>query len=201
MLVESSRPGPRVRPLSSGGMFVSSEIHQAHSGKLGDISITARVNYTTWRLAKMNSPSAVSTPRSATATPSTTTGTPIQGRLRAGQPPLTTRLARRALKDDKRWVRFAPRATPASPVQHFIHHLAPRFAALSANARCPQTSRAGEIRRAIIEAIGGLHGGAAGSSSTRHRCSLPGFLHATRGTRFRDRRVNALIDARKMGRW
>lgn len=40
----------------SGGMFVSSEkFMEAHSGKLGDISIYGQEsNYTTWRLAKMN---------------------------------------------------------------------------------------------------------------------------------------------------
>src|SRR5438876_349249 len=40
----------------SGGMFVSSEkFIEAHSGKLGDISIYGQEsNYTTWRLAKMN---------------------------------------------------------------------------------------------------------------------------------------------------
>jgi hypothetical protein len=40
----------------SGGMFISSErFIEAHSGKLGDISIYGQEsNYTTWRLAKMN---------------------------------------------------------------------------------------------------------------------------------------------------
>jgi hypothetical protein len=40
----------------SGGMFVSSEkFIEAHSGKLGDISIYGQEsNYTTWRLGKMN---------------------------------------------------------------------------------------------------------------------------------------------------
>src|SRR3954468_12703636 len=40
----------------SGGMFVQSEqFIEAHSGKLGDISIYGQEsNYTTWRLAKMN---------------------------------------------------------------------------------------------------------------------------------------------------
>ncbi|MDP2157423.1 MAG: class I SAM-dependent DNA methyltransferase, partial [Nitrospirota bacterium] len=40
----------------SGGMFVNSEkFIEAHSGKLGDISIYGQEsNYTTWRLAKMN---------------------------------------------------------------------------------------------------------------------------------------------------
>src|SRR4026207_373554 len=39
----------------SGGMFVSSEkFIEAHSGKLGDISIYGQEsNYTTWRLAEM----------------------------------------------------------------------------------------------------------------------------------------------------
>lgn len=40
----------------SGGMFVSSEkFIEAHSGRIGDISIYGQEsNYTTWRLAKMN---------------------------------------------------------------------------------------------------------------------------------------------------
>ena len=40
----------------SGGMFVSSEkFIDAHSGKIGDISVYGQEsNYTTWRLAKMN---------------------------------------------------------------------------------------------------------------------------------------------------
>ena len=40
----------------SGGMFVQSEkFIEAHSGKIGDISIYGQEsNYTTWRLAKMN---------------------------------------------------------------------------------------------------------------------------------------------------
>jgi len=40
----------------SGGMFVSSEkFIEAHSSKIGDISIYGQEsNYTTWRLAKMN---------------------------------------------------------------------------------------------------------------------------------------------------
>jgi type I restriction enzyme M protein len=40
----------------SGGMFVQSErFIEAHSGRIGDISIYGQEsNYTTWRLAKMN---------------------------------------------------------------------------------------------------------------------------------------------------
>jgi len=59
-------------------MFVSSEkFIEAHSGKVGDISIygqESKLHH--WRLAKMNLAIRVSTPRSPTATPSTTTGIP-----------------------------------------------------------------------------------------------------------------------------
>ena len=62
----------------SGGMFVQSErFMEAHSGKLGDISIYGQEsNYTTWRLARMNLAFAASMPRSPMAIPFTRTAIP-----------------------------------------------------------------------------------------------------------------------------
>ncbi|MCL6553453.1 MAG: type I restriction-modification system subunit M [Firmicutes bacterium] len=59
LLVEMLRPykGRVYDPCcGSGGMFVSSEqFIEAHGGRIGDISIYGQeLNYTTWRLAKMN---------------------------------------------------------------------------------------------------------------------------------------------------
>jgi type I restriction enzyme M protein len=92
----------------SGGMFVSSEkFIEAHSGKLGDISIYGQEsNYTTWRLAKMNL--AIRGIDAQIAHGDTfhadRTSRP-EGRLCARQPALQRqRLARGAADDDVRWV-------------------------------------------------------------------------------------------------
>jgi len=110
----------------SGGMFVSNEkFIEAHSGKIGDISIYGQEsNYTTWRLAKMN--------------------LAIRGiDAQIGHGDTFHNDAHPDLKANYAWV------------QHFIHHLAPTGLAgfvLANGSMSSNQSGEGEIRKAIIEA-------------------------------------------------
>jgi type I restriction enzyme M protein len=196
----------------SGGMFVSSEkFIEAHSGKLGDISIYGQEsNYTTWRLAKMN----LAIRRiDAQIAHGDTFHNDQHPDLKAdyvlANPPFNDSDWRgELLKNDKRWVYGVPPAGNANFawVQHFIHHLAPTGLAgfvLANGSMSSNQSGEGEIRKAIIE-----------GDLVDCMVALPGQLfYATqipvclwflarskKNGRFRDRRGETLfIDARKMG--
>jgi type I restriction enzyme M protein len=198
----------------SGGMFVNSEkFIEAHSGKLGDISIYGQEsNYTTWRLAKMNlairgieanlgDGSADSFHRD------------LHPDLKAdyvlANPPFNDSDWRgELLKDDKRWAFGVPPAGNANYawVQHFIHHLAPTGLAgfvLANGSMSSNQSGEGDIRKAIIEAdlvdcMVALPGQL--FYSTQIPVCLWLLARNKRNGRFRDRRGETLfIDARKLG--
>jgi type I restriction enzyme M protein len=145
----------------SGGMFVSSEkFIEAHSGKLGDISIYGQEsNYTTWRLAKMN---LAIRGIDAQIGHGDTFHHDVHPDLKAdyvlANPPFNDSDWRgELLKDDQRWVYGKPPAGNANFawVQHFIHHLAPTGLAgfvLANGSMSSNQSGEGEIRKALIEA-------------------------------------------------
>ena len=196
----------------SGGMFVSSEkFIEAHSGKIGDISIYGQEsNYTTWRLAKMNLAIRGIDAQIAHGDTFHNDGHPdLKTDYVLANPPFNDSDWRgELLKDDKRWVYGTPPPANANYawVQHFIHHLAPTGLAgfvLANGSMSSNQSGEGEIRKSIIEA-----------DLVDCMVALPGqlfystqipvclwFLTRNKGNgRFRDRRGETLfIDARKMG--
>jgi type I restriction enzyme M protein len=196
----------------SGGMFVSSEkFIEAHSGKIGDISIYGQEsNYTTWRLAKMNlAIRGIDAQIAHGDTFHNDRHPDLKADYVLANPPFNDSDWRGdLLKEDKRWVYGVPPAGNANFawVQHFIHHLAPTGLAgfvLANGSMSSNQSGEGEIRKKIIEA-----------DLVDCMVAMPGQLfYATqipvclwfiarnkRNGRFRDRRRETLfIDARKMG--
>lgn len=196
----------------SGGMFVSSEkFIEAHSGKLGDISIYGQEsNYTTWRLAKMNlAIRGIDAQIGHGDTFHQDAHPDLKADYVLANPPFNDSDWRGdLLKDDKRWVYGIPPTGNANFawVQHFIHHLAPTGLAgfvLANGSMSSNQSGEGEIRKAIIEA-----------DLVDCMVALPGQLFYStpipvclwflarnkKNGRFRDRRGETLfIDARKMG--
>lgn len=145
----------------SGGMFVSSEkFIEAHSGKLGDISIYGQEsNYTTWRLAKMNlAIRGIDAQIAHGDTFHNDKNPDLKADYVLANPPFNDSDWRGdLLKDDKRWVDGIPPAGNANYawVQHFIHHLSPTGIAgfvLANGSMSSNQSGEGEIRKAIIEA-------------------------------------------------
>ncbi|MGP0595268.1 type I restriction-modification system subunit M [Nitrospira sp. T9] len=204
----------------SGGMFVQSEkFIEAHSGKLGDISIYGQEsNYTTWRLAKMNlAIRGIDAQIAHGDTFHNDKHPDLKADYVLANPPFNDSDWRGdLLKDDKRWVYGVPPSGNANYawVQHFIHHLSPTGLAgfvLANGSMSSNQSGEGDIRKAIIEA-----------DLVDCMVALPGQLfystqipvclwflarNKKNGTRstgsghgFRDRRGETLfIDARKMG--
>jgi type I restriction enzyme M protein len=196
----------------SGGMFVSSEkFIEAHSGKIGDISIFGQEsNYTTWRLAKMNlAIRGIDAQIGKGDTFHEDAFPDLKADYVLANPPFNDSDWRgELLKDDKRWAYGKPPASNANYawVQHFIHHLAPTGMAgfvLANGSMSSNQSGEGEIRKAIVEA-----------DLVDCMVALPGQLfYATqipvclwflaknkKNGRFRDRRGETLfIDARKLG--
>ena len=210
----------------SGGMFVSSEkFIEAHSGKLGDISIYGQEsNYTTWRLAKMNLAIRGIDAQIAHGDTFHNDGHPdLKADYVLANPPFNDSDWRgELLKDDKRWVYGVPPAGNANYawVQHFIHHLAPTGLAgfvLANGSMSSNQSGEGEIRKAIIEAdlvdcMVALPGQLFYSTQipvclwflARNKRSTPSPRSrgegGGEGQAFRDRRGETLfIDARKLG--
>ena len=196
----------------SGGMFVSSEkFIEAHSGKLGDISIYGQEsNYTTWRLAKMNlAIRGIDAQIGHGDTFHADAHPDLKADYVLANPPFNDSDWRGALlKDDKRWVYGTPPAGNANYawVQHFIHHLAPSGLAgfvLANGSMSSNQSGEGEIRKAIIEAdlvdcMVALPGQL--FYSTQIPVCLWFLARSKKNGRFRDRRGETLfIDARKMG--
>ena len=164
LLVEMLRPykGRVYDPCcGSSGMFVQSEeFIRAHGGRIDDISIYGQeLNYTTWRLAKMN-----------------LAIRGIDGRIEQGDsfandrfpdlradyilanPPFKMkRWGGEHLQEDKRWKYGVPPTGNANFawVQHMIHHLAPTGLAgfvLANGSMSSNQSSEGDIRKNIIEA-------------------------------------------------
>jgi type I restriction enzyme M protein len=196
----------------SGGMFVSSEkFIEAHSGKLGDISIYGQEsNYTTWRLAKMNlAIRGIDAQIGHGDTFHADAHPDLKADYVLANPPFNDSDWRgELLKDDQRWVYGKPPAGNANYawVQHFIHHLAPSGLAgfvLANGSMSSGQSGEGEIRKNIIEAdlvdcMVALPGQL--FYSTQIPVCLWFLARNKQNGRFRDRRGETLfIDARKMG--
>ena len=196
----------------SGGMFVQSEkFIEAHSGRIGDISIYGQEsNYTTWRLAKMNLAIRGIDAQIAHGDTFHNHAHPdLKADYVLANPPFNDSDWRGALlKDDKRWVYGVPPAGNANYawVQHFIHHLAPTGLAgfvLANGSMSSNQSGEGEIRKAIIEAdlvdcMVALPGQL--FYSTQIPVCLWFLARNKKNGRFRDRRGETLfIDARKLG--
>jgi type I restriction enzyme M protein len=196
----------------SGGMFVQSEkFIEAHSGRIGDISIYGQEsNYTTWRLSKMNLAIRGIDAQIAHGDSFHSDQHPdLEADYVLANPPFNDSDWRgELLRNDKRWVFGTPTAGNANFawVQHFIHHVAPTGTAgfvLANGSMSSNQSGEGEIRKAIVEA-----------DLVDCMVALPGQLfYATqipvclrflardkRNGRFRDHRGETLfIDARKLG--
>ncbi len=196
----------------SGGMFVQSEkFIEAHSGKLGDISIYGQEsNYTTWRLAKMNlALRGIDAQIAHGDTFHADKHPDLKADYVLANPPFNDSDWRgELLKVDKRWVYGVPPAGNANFawVQHFIHHLAPAGLAgfvLANGSMSSNQSGEGEIRKAIIEAdlvdcMIALPGQL--FYSTQIPVCLWFLTRNKKNGRFRDRRGETLfIDARKLG--
>jgi type I restriction enzyme M protein len=196
----------------SGGMFVQSEkFIEAHSGKLGDISIYGQEsNYTTWRLAKMNlAIRGIDAQIAHGDTFHNDRNPDLKADYVLANPPFNDSDWRGdLLKDDKRWVYGTPPAGNANFawVQHFIHHLTPTGLAgfvLANGSMSSNQSGEGEIRKAIIDAdlvdcMVALPGQL--FYSTQIPVCLWFLARTKKNGRFRDRRGETLfIDARKMG--
>src|SRR5438094_4410222 len=196
----------------SGGMFVQSEkFIEAHSGRIGDISIYGQEsNYTTWRLAKMNLAIRGIDAQIAHGDSFHSDHHPdLKADYVLANPPFNDSDWRGELvRDDKRWVYGLPPASNANFawVQHFIHHLAPTGLAgfvLANGSMSSGQSGEGEIRRKIIEAdlvdcMVALPGQL--FYSTQIPVCLWFIARDKRNSRFRDRRGKTLfIDARKLG--
>jgi type I restriction enzyme M protein len=145
----------------SGGMFVSSEkFIEAHSGKLGDISIYGQEsNYTTWRLAKMNlAIRGIDAQIAHGDTFHNDRHPDLKADYVLANPPFNDSDWRgELLKNDKRWVYGMPPTGNANFawVQHFVHHLAPTGLAgfvLANGSMSSNQSGEGEIRKNLIEA-------------------------------------------------
>lgn len=196
----------------SGGMFVQSEkFIEAHSGRIGDISIYGQEsNYTTWRLAKMNlAIRGIDAQIAHGDTFHAHKNPDLKADYVLANPPFNDSDWRgELLKEDKRWVYGVPPAGNANFawVQHFIWHLAPTGLTgfvLANGSMSSNQSGEGEIRKNIIEAdlvdcMIALPGQL--FYSTQIPVCLWFIARSKKNGRFRDRRSETLfIDARKMG--
>jgi len=196
----------------SGGMFVQSQkFIEAHSGRIGDISIYGQEsNYTTWRLAEMNLAIRGIDAQIAHGDSFHNDRHPdLKSDYILANPHFNDSDWRgELLRNDKRWVFGTPPVGKANFawVQHFIHHLAPNGTAgfvLANGSMSSNQSGEGEIRKAIVEA-----------DLVDCMVALPGQLFYStpipaclwflardkRNGLFRDRRGETLfIDARKLG--
>ncbi len=196
----------------SGGMFVQSEkFIEAHSGKIGDISIYGQEsNYTTWRLAMMNlAIRGIDAQIAHGDTFHNDRHPDLKADYVLANPPFNDSDWRgELLKGDQRWAFGAPPAGNANYawVQHFIHHLAPAGLAgfvLANGSMSSNQSGEGDIRKSIVEADlvdcmvampGQLF------YSTQIPVCLWFLARNKRTSQFRDRRGETLfIDARKLG--
>jgi type I restriction enzyme M protein len=193
-------------------MFVQSEkFIEAHSGRLGDISIYGQEsNYTTWRLAKMNlAIRGIDAQIAHGDTFHNDRHPDLKADYVLANPPFNDSDWRgELLRDDKRWKYGTPPAGNANFawVQHFIHHLAPTGLAgfvLANGSMSSNQSGEGEIRKNMIEAdlvdcMVALPGQL--FYSTQIPVCLWFLARDKKNGRFRDRRGHTLfLDARKLG--
>jgi len=196
----------------SGGMFVQSEeFIEAHSGRIGDISIYGQEsNYTTWRLARMNiAIRGIDAQIAHGDTFHADKHPDLKADYVLANPPFNDSDWRgELLKEDNRWAYGHPPAGNANFawVQHFIHHLAPTGQAgfvLANGSMSSNQSGEGEIRKNIIEAdlvdcMVALPGQL--FFSTQIPVCLWFLTRSKKRNGFRERRGETLfIDARKMG--
>jgi len=211
----------------SGGMFVQSmEFIRAHATGNGnlpagrqaaararaDISIYGQeLNYTTWRLAKMNLAIRGIDARIEQGDSFHNDRFPdLKADYILANPPFNmSNWQGELLREDKRWKYGIPPKGNANFawVQHMIHHLSPTGVAgfvLANGSMSSNQSGEGEIRKKIIEAdlvdcMIALPGQL--FYSTQIPACLWFLARDKRNTRFRDRRGEVLfIDARRMGR-
>jgi len=203
----------------SSGMFVQSvEFIRAHAtgnnngGRArGDISIYGQeLNYTTWRLAKMNLAIRGIDGQIAQGDSFHNDRSPdLKADYILANPPFNMKdWGGERLREDKRWKYGVPPAGNANFawVQHMIHHLAPSGVAgfvLANGSMSSNQSGEGEIRKNIVEAdlvdcMVALPGQL--FYSTQIPACLWFLTRDKRNGRFRDRWGQVLfIDARKMG--
>ncbi len=196
----------------SGGMFVQSEkFIEAHSGRIGDISIYGQEsNYTTWRLAKMNlAIRGIEAQIAHGDTFHNDQHPDLKADYVLANPPFNDSDWRGdLLKNDQRWVYGVPPAGNANFawVQHFLFHLAPTGIAgfvLANGSMSSNQSGEGEIRKNLIEAdlvdcMVALPGQL--FYSTQIPVCLWFLARNKKNGRFRDRRGETLfLDARKLG--
>ena len=197
----------------SSGMFVQSEdFIEAHGGRIGDISIYGQeLNYTTWRLSKMNLAIRGIDGQIAQGDTFHNDRFPdLKADYILANPPFNmSDWGGEHLKDDKRWRHGVPPAGNANFawIQHIIYHLAPTGLAgfvLANGSMSSNQSGEGEIRKAMIEAdlvdcMVALPGQL--FYSTQIPACLWFLARDKRDSRFRDRRGEVLfIDLRKLGR-
>jgi type I restriction enzyme M protein len=208
----------------SGGMFVQSEkFVEEHEGRIGDIAIYGQEsNYTTWRLCKMN----LAVRGIDADIKWNNEGSFHKDELRdlkadyaLANPPFNiSDWGGDRLREDVRWKYGIPPAGNANFawIQHILHHLSPIGTAgvVLANGSMSSTQNTeGEIRRALVEGVGGAPG------IVDCMVALPGQLFYStqipvclwflardksngiaRNDKLRDRRDEILfIDARKLG--
>ncbi len=196
----------------SGGMFVQSEkFIEAHSGKIGDISIFGQEsNYTTWRLAVMNlAIRGIDAHIEHGDTFHNDRHPDVRADYVLANPPFNDSDWRgELLKNDKRWTYGVPPAGNANYawIQHFLHHLSPTGIAgfvLANGSMSSGQSGEGDIRRAIVEddlvdCIVAMPGQL--FYSTQIPVCLWFLARAKSNGKFRRRTGESLfIDARKMG--
>ncbi|MDI6858012.1 MAG: class I SAM-dependent DNA methyltransferase [Dehalococcoidia bacterium] len=215
LLVEMLRPykGRVYDPCcGSSGMFVQSEeFIRTHGGRIGDISIYGQeLNYTTWRLAKMNLAIRGIDGKIEQGDSFTNDRFPdLKADYILANPPFNMKSwGGEHLREDRRWKFGVPPAGNANFawVQHMIHHLAPTGLAgfvLANGSMFRNQSGEGEIRKNIIEAdvvdcMVALQGQL--FYSTQIPACLWFLARDKKNGRFRDRRGQVLfIDARTMG--
>ncbi|MGE5554277.1 MAG: type I restriction-modification system subunit M [Betaproteobacteria bacterium] len=204
----------------SGGMFVQSvrfiEAHATGNGNGGkarrDISVWGQeLNYTTWRLAKMNlAIRGIDGQIAHGDTFQNDCFADLKADFILANPPFNmSDWGGELLREDKRWKYGVPPGGNANFawVQHMIHHLAPTGVAgfvLANGSMSSNQSGEGEIRKAIIEAdlVDCM---VALPDKLFYSTQIPACLwflaRDKKNHRFRDRRGQVLfIDARKLGR-
>ena len=204
----------------SSGMFVQSvEFIQAHANGNGngskskaDISIYGQeLNYTTWRLARMNLAIRGIDGQIAQGDTFHNDRFPdLKADFILANPPFNVSdWGGERLREDKRWQYGKPPVGNAkfAWVQHIVYHLAPAGAAgfvLANGSMSSNQSGEGEIRKSLIEAdlvdcMIALPGQL--FYSTQIPACLWFLTRDRKSGKFRDRRGHVLfIDARKMGR-
>lgn len=192
----------------SGGMFVqSAKFIQAHTGKMGTVSIYGQeANSDTWKMAIMNL-TIRGLDANLGAYAADTFTNDLHPTLKAdfilANPPFNFHpWGQEKLTDDPRWEYGLPPASNANYawIQHMIHHLAPngKIGLVLANgALSTQSSGEGEIRKKIIE-DDKIEGIVAMPSNLFYSVTIPVTLWFISKNK-KQKGKTLFIDARKMG--